>query len=82
MNKASKVCSNDEQVVAKFINAVTAAVGVCMLGCHIGHTVKMHYFILKIFFSTPGCRSDKLSTYKVMMDKEGSTKVMISISIG
>ena len=64
----------------KIENFMTLGAGVLALRRgHISHIVKIHYFFKKIFFSTQWYGSDKL---KVMMNKEGSTKIVNFITPG
>ena len=64
----------------KIENFMTLGAGVLALRRgHISHIVKIHYFFKKIFFSTQWYGSDKL---KVMMNKEGSTKIVNVITPG
>ena len=55
----------------KILTFMTPKVVVLLLGC--GH---ISYSENTLFLSTPRHRSDKLSWYKVMITKEGSTKIV------
>ena len=59
----------------KIVNFMTPWVGVLVLGRgHISHRVKMHYFLKDLLlYSQALIRQTK---YVVMMNKEGSTKIV------
>ena len=59
----------------KIINFMTPRAGVLVLGCsHISHIVKVYYFFKNLLlYSHAYIRQTK---YKVIMTKEGSTKIV------
>ena len=59
----------------KIVNVMTSRTGVLVLGCgHISHIVKTHYFFKNLLiYSHAWIRQ---TTYKVMMTKERSTKIV------
>ena len=58
----------------KIVIVMTSRTGVLVLGCgHISHIVKTHYFFKNLIYSHAWIRR---TTYKVMMTKERSTKIV------
>ena len=76
IRQSNQLCSNDEQgMVYQIINFMTPRAGVLVQGCgHISRIVKMHYFFKNLLLYSQ--TYIKQTKYIVMMNKEGSTKIV------
>ena len=65
----------------QIINFMTPRAGVLAIGCgHFSHIVKIHYFFKNLLLYSQAYIRQTM--YKVMMTKEGSTKILTFMTSG